>query len=119
MATTESAKQQATAAAKSAKDHIESGVEEVKAEAKRAGTQAKGQASALEDTLVRSAEDMVATVSDRLRSVGVDADRMVDVAKEQASELQQMIEDEIRDRPLRVLGLAAAVGLFVGYISAR
>ena len=32
---------------------------------------------------------------------------------------QQLIEDEIRERPLRALGLAAAVGLFVGFLSAR
>ena len=74
---------------------------------------------ALEDTLTRSAEDIAATVTNRLRAVGVDTDRMADVAREQASELQTLIEDEIRERPLRALGLAAAIGLFVGYLSAR
>jgi ElaB/YqjD/DUF883 family membrane-anchored ribosome-binding protein len=44
---------------------------------------------------------------------------MVDVAKEQATDLQRLIEQEIRERPLRALGLAAAVGLFVGFLSAR
>jgi len=119
MATIESAKHQATAAAKRTKEEIDAGIEDVAAEAKRVGESAKRQASAMEDTIARGAEDIAATVSERLRSVGVDADRMVDVAREQASELQQLIEDEIRDRPLRALGLAAAVGLFVGYLSAR
>ena len=107
MATTTSAKRQAAAAAKRAKAEVE------------AGARARRQASALEDTLTRSAEDIAATVSERLRAVGVDTDKMVDVAKEQASELQRLIEDEIRERPLRALGLAAAVGLFVGFLSAR
>lgn len=107
------------AAAKDAKAAVETGAEDVATEARRAGARAKRQASALEETLTRSAEDIAATVSDRLRAVGVDTDRMVDVAKEQATELQKLIEDEIRERPLRALGLAAAVGLFVGYLSAR
>jgi ElaB/YqjD/DUF883 family membrane-anchored ribosome-binding protein len=119
MATTTSAKRQAAAAAKRAKAEIEAGAEDVAAEAGQAGARAKRQASALEDTLTRSAEDIAATVSERLRAVGVDTDKMVDIAKEQATELQQLIEDEIRERPLRALGIAAAVGLFVGFLSAR
>uniref|UniRef100_A0A9E7ZIG4 DUF883 C-terminal domain-containing protein n=1 Tax=Bosea sp. NBC_00436 TaxID=2969620 RepID=A0A9E7ZIG4_9HYPH len=118
MATTTSAKRQA-AAAKRVKAEVEAGAEDVAAEARQAGARAKRQASALEDTLTRSAEDIAATVSERLRAVGVDTDKMVDVAKEQATELQKLIEDEIRERPLRALGLAAAVGLFVGFLSAR
>ena len=119
MATTTSAKRQAAAAAKRAKAEIEAGAEDVAAETRQAGARAKRQASALEDTLTRSAEDIAATVSERLRAVGVDTDKMVDVAKEQATELQQLIEDEIRERPLRALGIAAAVGLFIGFLSAR
>lgn len=122
MATTTSAKRQAAAAAKRAKagiDAAEGVAEEAASKAGRAGSRAKRQASALEDTLTRSAEDIAATVTNRLRAVGVDTDRMADVAREQASELQTLIEDEIRERPLRALGLAAAVGLFVGYLSAR
>ena len=118
MATTTSAKRQA-AAARGAKAGVEAGAEDVAAEARQAGARAKRQASALEDSLTRSAEDIAATVSERLRAVGVDTDKMVDVAKEQATELQQLIEDEIRERPLRALGIAAAVGLFVGFLSAR
>lgn len=119
MARTTSPKRSAAAAVKDAKAGIEAGNEDVAQKARRAGARAKRQASALEETLTRSAEDIAATVSDRLRSVGVDTDRMVDVAKEQATELQKLVEDEIRERPLRALGLAAAVGLFVGYLSAR
>ncbi|MGO4405576.1 hypothetical protein AB4Z10_15100 [Bosea sp. RAF48] len=119
MVTTTSAKRQAAAAARRAKAEVEAGAEDVSAEVHQAGARAKRQASALEDTLTRSAEEIAATVTDRLRAVGVDTDKMVDVAKEQATELQRLIEDEIRERPLRALGLAAAVGLFVGYLSAR
>jgi ElaB/YqjD/DUF883 family membrane-anchored ribosome-binding protein len=119
MATTTSAKRQAAAAAKRAKAEVEAGAEDVAAQARQAGARAKRQASALEDTLTRSAEDIAATVTERLRAVGVDTDKMANVAREQASDLQQLIEDEIRERPLRALGLAAAVGLFIGYLSAR
>jgi ElaB/YqjD/DUF883 family membrane-anchored ribosome-binding protein len=44
---------------------------------------------------------------------------MAAVAREQASDLEELIIREIRERPLRALGLAAAVGLFVGFLSAR
>ena len=119
MATTESAKHQAAAAASSAKATIEDGVEEVKTQARRTGARVRSQAAEVQDTLTQGADDIAATVSEKLRAVGVDADRMVDVAREQVSELQQLVEDEIRERPLRALGIAAMVGLFVGYMSAR
>ncbi|WP_054210335.1 DUF883 C-terminal domain-containing protein [Bosea vaviloviae] len=119
MATTTSAKRQAAASVKHAKDEVAAGAEEMAGEARATAARVKREAGAIEDSLARGAEELVATVSERLRSVGVDTDRMVDVAKEQATDLQRLIEDEIRERPLRALGLAAAVGLFVGFLSAR
>lgn len=117
--TTTSAKRQAASAAKRVKDEVVSGAEEIAGEARQTAAKVKREAGAIEESLTRGAEDLVATVGEKLRSVGVDTDRMADVAKEQASELQRLIEDEIRERPLRALGLAAAVGLFVGFLSAR
>jgi ElaB/YqjD/DUF883 family membrane-anchored ribosome-binding protein len=117
--TTPSAKRQAASAAKRVKDEVVSGAEEIAGEARATAAKVKREAGAIEESLTRGAEDLVATVGEKLRSVGVDTDRMADVAKEQASELQRLIEDEIRERPLRALGLAAAVGLFVGFLSAR
>ena len=117
--TTTSAKRQAASAAKRVKDEVVCGAEEIAGEARETAAKVKREAGAIEESLTRGAEDLVATVGEKLRSVGVDTDRMADVAKEQASELQRLIEDEIRERPLRALGLAAAVGLFVGFLSAR
>ncbi len=119
MATTTSAKKQAASAASRAKDDIVAGADEVAGKAKVAARRAKRGASEIEASLTRSAEDLAATVTETLRSVGVDTDHMVDVAKEQASDLQRLIVQEIQDRPLRALGLAAAVGLFVGFLAAR
>lgn len=68
---------------------------------------------------VDSALKMRDEVSDKLKSVGVDTDAMVGAAKEQASELQRILMDEMRARPMRALGVAAAVGLFVGLMTAR
>lgn len=117
--TTTTAKNQAAASVKRAKDELVAGGETMAAEARKTASRVKREAGAIEDSLTRGAEDLVATVGERLRSVGVDTDRIVDVAKEQATDLQRLIEDEIRERPLRALGLAAAVGLFVGFLSAR
>lgn len=115
MATTTSAKRQAGAAVKRAGEATEAAAETV---ADEAGT-AKREASLAKDQLVRGAEDFVATVGETLKSVGVDTDRMADVAREQATDLQQLIVKEIQERPLRALGVAAAVGLFVGFLAAR
>ena len=69
--------------------------------------------------VVDSALKMRDEVSDKLKQVGVDTDVMVDAAKEQVSELQRILMDEMRARPMRALGVAAAVGLFVGLMTAR
>ncbi|MDP3257453.1 MAG: DUF883 C-terminal domain-containing protein [Bosea sp. (in: a-proteobacteria)] len=118
MATSTTAKR-AAASAKRVKDEVVAGGEDIAGEARQAAARVKREAGAIEESLTRGAEDLVATVNEKLRSVGVDTDRMADVAKEQATELQRLIEEEIRERPLRALGLAAAVGLFVGFLSAR
>ncbi|MGX1787020.1 hypothetical protein ACWIGM_09800 [Bosea sp. NPDC055332] len=57
--------------------------------------------------------------SDRLKAYGVDTDVMAEAATERASELQQMIMDEVRARPLRALGWAAAAGVVFGFWAAR
>ena len=89
--TTTSAKRQAASAAKRVKDEVVSGAEEIAGEARETAAKVKREAGAIEESLTRGAEDLVATVGEKLRSVGVDTDRMADVAKEQASELQRLI----------------------------
>lgn len=118
-ATTTSAKRQAAASVKRASDAAAEGAAEITGRAKTTGRRLRDEANEVEDSLTRGAEDLAATVSSKLKAVGVDTDKMVDVAKEQASDLQDLIVREIQERPLRALGLAAAVGLFVGFLSAR
>lgn len=117
--TATSAKRQAESSVKSAGDEIAAGAEDIAKRAASAGRRVRGDAENVEESLSRSAEDLAATVSDKLKAVGVDTDKMVDIAKEQATELQRLIVAEIQERPLRALGVAAAVGLFVGFLSAR
>lgn len=119
MASPSTAKRQATAAAKRVKDDVVAGAENIADEAKSAARDARSQISDLEASLTRGAEEITAAVSQTLRSVGVDPEKVADVAKEQATDLQRLIVQEIQERPLRALGLAAAVGLFVGFLSAR
>jgi ElaB/YqjD/DUF883 family membrane-anchored ribosome-binding protein len=69
--------------------------------------------------VVDSALKLKDDVSGKLKSVGVDTDVMVDAAKEQVSDLQRLLMEEMRARPMRALGVAAAVGLFVGLMTAR
>ena len=118
-ATSSTAKRQAAASVKRAKDEVADAAADTAERARRAGRRVKEEADEIEASLTRGAEDLAATVSEKLRSVGVDTDRMVDAAKKQAGDLESMIIDEIRARPLRAVGLAAAVGLFVGFLTAR
>lgn len=76
-------------------------------------------ASELGDKMMRNASEMAENVSTKLKSVGVDTDVMVDAAKGQASELQRIITEELRTRPLRALGIAAALGIVVGMMTTR
>ena len=66
-----------------------------------------------------TAQDAAASVSDRLKSVGVDTDALSSAAKENASQLQQYVMNEMRSRPMRALAVAAAVGLLAGLVTAR
>lgn len=59
-------------------------------------------------------------VADQLKTYGVDTDQMTEAATERVSELQQLIIDEIRARPKRAIGWAAAAGVvFAADVSLR
>lgn len=59
-------------------------------------------------SLTRGAKEVVSSIDDKLRTVGVDTDKLTD-----------LIADEIIDRPVRALGIAAAIGFVVGIMAAR
>ncbi len=86
--------------------------------AEMAGT-AKREINDMGHSIASSASDAVTTVSDKLKAVGVDTDAMATAAKDQATELQKMLSEELRARPLRALGIAAALGVVVGLMTAR
>ena len=54
-----------------------------------------------------------------LKSYGVDTNQIAEAAGEQATELQRLIIDEIKARPLRALGWAAAAGAVLGFWAAK
>lgn len=80
---------------------------------------AKNDAAAAGRAAQRSAADLAGDLVRRLKDAGVDTDQLVIQAKDQATELQRAMMQEIRDRPLRALGVAAAAGLLIGLITAR
>jgi ElaB/YqjD/DUF883 family membrane-anchored ribosome-binding protein len=102
-----------------AMDKAEAVKNDVKKRVKDGVETVERETSELGDTVARGASDLAEAVNTRLKTVGVDTGVMADLAKDQVSELQRMIGDELRARPMRALGIAAAIGVFVGLITAR
>lgn len=76
-------------------------------------------AAAVTKVVQRSAADIAAEVTKKLREAGVDTDQIIVTAREQADHVQRRITDEIRERPLRALGFAALAGVVFGLVTAR
>lgn len=58
-------------------------------------------------------------ISGSLKAYGVDTNQMTEVAGERVSELQRLIMDEVKARPMRALGWAAAAGVIFGFWAAK
>jgi ElaB/YqjD/DUF883 family membrane-anchored ribosome-binding protein len=113
---TESLKDGVMDRAAAAVDSVKEGVRD---RAAAAVDTAQREAAELQDTVTRGAAKVADTVSTKLKAAGVDTDVMVSAAKEQATELQRLIAEELKSRPFRALGVAAAFGLIVGLLSSR
>ena len=100
-------------------DRASAAVDSMKDRAAAAVDSAQREAAELQDTVTRGAAKVADTVSSKLKAAGVDTDVMVGAAKEQATELQRLIAEELKARPFRALGVAAAFGLVVGLLSSR
>ncbi|OQW81927.1 MAG: hypothetical protein BVN31_09820 [Proteobacteria bacterium ST_bin15] len=98
---------------------VSSASKSVKDAASSAAKAVSKDASCLSDMVGREASEVADKVSAHLKDIGVDTGVMAHAAKEQVSELQRLIGEELRARPLRALGIAAVLGVFVGLISAR
>lgn len=70
-------------------------------------------------SIAASAKGVADQVSQRLKTAGIDADGAIEMAEQRATDLQDMLMDEIRERPLRALGWAAAAGVILGIMAAR
>jgi ElaB/YqjD/DUF883 family membrane-anchored ribosome-binding protein len=80
---------------------VDSAREQLTDSASKIGTVAMKEAGKLKDAVADSAVDLAGSATT--------------AAKEQAGELQKLILREIQDRPLRAIGVALAIGLFLGW----
>ncbi len=80
---------------------------------------AKKAASNAEKPAEAENDNVVMLLSDRLKAYGVDTDVMAEAAKDRAADLQKIFLDELKERPIRTLGAAAAVGLVLGFLVSR
>jgi len=77
------------------------------------------EAGHIRDAVSRSAQDIANEVTKKLRAAGVDTDQLIITAREQAGDVQKKLMDEVRERPLRALGVAALVGIAFGLLTSR
>lgn len=82
-------------------------------------SEAGRKASAVSEAAGEAAADIAQDLNARLKSVGIDTDVMAGAAKDQLGGLRQLVADEMQSRPLRTLGLAAAAGILLGFLSSR
>jgi ElaB/YqjD/DUF883 family membrane-anchored ribosome-binding protein len=86
---------------------------------KATANSAEHNAAALQNRVVRDVTEMADSVSGKLKAVGIDTDVMADLAKSEASELQRLVTEQLKNHPARTLGLVAAFGVFVGLMTKR
>ena len=98
-------------------------LESLETSASKLAGDVKANISHMAASVSRTAHDAIDqashTAGQCMQDVGNDADMLAETAKHQASKLQQMVEEELRDRPVRTLAIAAAVGLVVGLMTTR
>jgi ElaB/YqjD/DUF883 family membrane-anchored ribosome-binding protein len=109
----------ATSTTRPSRNRNEAVVENIEDRVRKGAEAIEDNATEMTNTVMRSAGELAETVSSKLMTVGVDTDKMATLAKDQASELQRMIGDELRTHPMRALGIAAAVGVVVGLMTSR
>lgn len=77
------------------------------------------EAGDLSKIVKKSAAEIADELTKKLREAGVDTDQLVITAKDQYSDFEKRLIDEVRERPLRALGVAALVGVAVGLLTSR
>ncbi|WP_439574043.1 glycine zipper domain-containing protein [Phreatobacter sp.] len=80
---------------------------------------AAADAETVTEQAATTVDTLVAQVGDKLREAGIDPQRVLTAARDQAGEVQEKMAEEVKTNPLRTLGIAAAAGLVVGYLSTR
>lgn len=86
---------------------------------REAGAEIAGKAEEAGRAAADGAAELTREISDKLKTVGIDTDAMLNAAREQAGGWQKSLADEVNSRPLRTLGMAAVAGLVVGLLVTR
>jgi ElaB/YqjD/DUF883 family membrane-anchored ribosome-binding protein len=66
------------------------------------------------DSAVGAMNSATESMSAGLKTVGLETEGMVDAAKDQAGQFQEMVAAEVRHRPFQALAVAALVGMWLG-----
>lgn len=80
---------------------------------------AKEKANAASDAALREISNLLATVNEKMRAMGVDSDTLSEKAKNAADIVEKSITREVTERPLRALAIAGLIGLAIGAIGRK
>lgn len=101
------------------KDRVLKSVESAKAEAGEKLSELQRDASELKRSVSDATSELAGQVNTKLKEAGVDTEVLATAAKEQMTELQRLVGEELKARPMRALGIAAAVGFVFGILTIR
>ena len=101
------------------KDRVLKSVENAKAEAGEKLSDLQRDADDLRRSVADATSELAGQVNTKLKEVGVDTEVLATAAKDQVTELQRLVGEELKARPMRALGIAAAVGFVFSILTVR
>lgn len=89
------------------------------ARASQAADEVNARTAAASEAALREINDLVASLTERVKALGVDAEALSDKARVSASAVEKSLIREVSERPLRALAVAGLIGLVIGALSRK
>lgn len=101
------------------RDDIASAAEAASARTGQTADDVGAKASAATEAALREINNLVDSLTERVKALGVDTNALSDKARASASAVEKTIMREVTDRPLRAFAVAGLIGLAIGALSRK